>query len=182
MNEESTHRKVSLVTGANKGIGRGVAEQLSALGMTVVIGARDPLRGEAAAAALREAGGDAHAVTLDVTPASPAPDTCRPKRPRSSPRLRRPGHGPGRVRYQRLRCDRGDQRHAAAVAAITGATHRQCGGGRTAPAVSSMAPVASPDLPPFPGRGKTPPASKGGLVIRQAGIGSNWRYTERRNA
>ncbi|ATW47928.1 hypothetical protein CGZ69_08230 [Streptomyces peucetius subsp. caesius ATCC 27952] len=39
-------------------------------------------------------------------------------------------------------------------------------------AVSSMAPVASPDLPPFPERGKTSPASKGGLAIRQAGIGS----------
>lgn len=35
--------------------------------MTVLIGARDPRRGEEAAAALRAAGGDAHAVTLDVT-------------------------------------------------------------------------------------------------------------------
>jgi NAD(P)-dependent dehydrogenase (short-subunit alcohol dehydrogenase family) len=67
MSEEHTHRKVALVTGANKGIGRGVAGQLAALGMTVVIGARDPLRGEEAAAAVRAAGGDAHAVTLDVT-------------------------------------------------------------------------------------------------------------------
>jgi NAD(P)-dependent dehydrogenase (short-subunit alcohol dehydrogenase family) len=62
-----THRKVALVTGANKGIGRAAAEQLAALGMTVLIGARDPRRGEEAAAALRAAGGDAHAVTLDVT-------------------------------------------------------------------------------------------------------------------
>ncbi|MFG2260852.1 SDR family NAD(P)-dependent oxidoreductase [Streptomyces mirabilis] len=35
--------------------------------MTVLIGARDPRRGEDAAAALRAAGGDAHAVVLDVT-------------------------------------------------------------------------------------------------------------------
>src|ERR687897_3176568 len=62
-----THRKVALVTGANKGIGRAAAEQLAALGMTVLIGARDPRRGEEAAAAVRAAGGDAHAVTLDVT-------------------------------------------------------------------------------------------------------------------
>ncbi|GLY76049.1 SDR family oxidoreductase [Actinoallomurus iriomotensis] len=63
----SAQQKVALVTGANKGIGRAAAEQLAALGMTVLIGARDPQRGEEAAAALREAGGDVHAVTLDVT-------------------------------------------------------------------------------------------------------------------
>ncbi|MGY2011395.1 SDR family oxidoreductase [Nocardia gipuzkoensis] len=67
MSEQTTHQKVALVTGANKGIGRGAAEQLAAQGMVVLIGARDPRRGEEAAAALRAAGGAAHAVTLDVT-------------------------------------------------------------------------------------------------------------------
>ncbi|MEV0407654.1 SDR family NAD(P)-dependent oxidoreductase [Actinoallomurus sp. NPDC050550] len=67
MSEHTTHQKVALVTGANKGIGRAAAEQLAALGMTVLVGARDPRRGEEAAAALRAAGGDAYAVTLDVT-------------------------------------------------------------------------------------------------------------------
>ncbi|MFD6277364.1 SDR family oxidoreductase [Streptomyces sp. NPDC060209] len=73
MSEETTRQKVALVTGANKGIGRGIAEQLAALGMTVLLGSRDPQRGEEAAAALRATGGDVHAVTLDVT----AQDTVR---------------------------------------------------------------------------------------------------------
>jgi NAD(P)-dependent dehydrogenase (short-subunit alcohol dehydrogenase family) len=67
MNEHTTHQQVALITGASKGIGRATAEQLAALGITVLIGARNPRRGEEAAAALRAAGGDAHAVTLDVT-------------------------------------------------------------------------------------------------------------------
>ncbi|MFW6724018.1 SDR family oxidoreductase [Streptomyces sp. MAR4 CNY-716] len=67
MGEESTERKVALVTGANKGIGRGVAQQLATLGMTVLVGARDLRRGEEAALSLRLAGGDAHALALDVT-------------------------------------------------------------------------------------------------------------------
>ncbi|WP_214414476.1 SDR family NAD(P)-dependent oxidoreductase [Sphaerisporangium fuscum] len=66
MNEPTT-QKVAMITGANKGIGRATAEQLARLGMTVLVGARDLRRGEEAAAALRAAGGDAHAVTLDVT-------------------------------------------------------------------------------------------------------------------
>ena len=67
MSEHDTHQKVALITGANKGIGRAVAEQLTALGMTALIGARDPRRGEEAAAALRAAGGDAYVILLDVT-------------------------------------------------------------------------------------------------------------------
>jgi NAD(P)-dependent dehydrogenase (short-subunit alcohol dehydrogenase family) len=67
MSEHTAQRKVALVTGANKGIGRGVAARLAELGMTVLVGARDPGRGEEAAAELRAAGGDVHAVTLDVT-------------------------------------------------------------------------------------------------------------------
>ena len=69
MERQSTHRKVALVIGANKGIGRAAAEQLAALGMTVLVGARDPRRGAEATAAIRTAGGDAHAIGLDVTDA-----------------------------------------------------------------------------------------------------------------
>jgi NAD(P)-dependent dehydrogenase (short-subunit alcohol dehydrogenase family) len=56
-----------MITGANKGIGRASAEHLAALGMTVLIGARNGRRGEEAAAALRAGGGNAHLVHLDVT-------------------------------------------------------------------------------------------------------------------
>lgn len=63
MNDTTT----ALVTGANKGIGRAIAEGLAARGMTVLIGARDPGLGEKAAASLRDAGHDARAVALDVT-------------------------------------------------------------------------------------------------------------------
>jgi len=67
MSMHATHQKIALITGANRGIGRAAAEQLAGLGMTVLVGARDPRRGEEAASALRAAGGDVHAVTLDVT-------------------------------------------------------------------------------------------------------------------
>ncbi|MCC3275390.1 SDR family oxidoreductase [Arthrobacter sp. zg-Y20] len=58
---------ITLVTGANKGIGRQIAGQLSALGHTVVVAARSAVAGERAAAELRAEGGDAFAVVLDVT-------------------------------------------------------------------------------------------------------------------
>jgi NAD(P)-dependent dehydrogenase (short-subunit alcohol dehydrogenase family) len=59
--------KVALVTGANKGIGHEIARQLAALGLTVFAAARDPERGEASAAKLREEGLDVRFVALDVT-------------------------------------------------------------------------------------------------------------------
>ncbi|PSK96019.1 NAD(P)-dependent dehydrogenase (short-subunit alcohol dehydrogenase family) [Murinocardiopsis flavida] len=77
MIEHTGHRKVAVVTGANKGIGRAIAERLAAQGTTVVVGARDLRRGEDTAAAVRAAGGDAHAVTLDVTDPATAEDAAK---------------------------------------------------------------------------------------------------------
>src|SRR5882672_7931963 len=57
-------KPVALVTGANQGIGLQIAKDLVALGYTVLVGSRNPERGEAAAL---EGGSDAHALRLDVT-------------------------------------------------------------------------------------------------------------------
>lgn len=59
-------RAVAVVTGANRGIGLEVARQLARRGVTVVIGAREAAKGEAAAGELASEGLDAHAVVLDV--------------------------------------------------------------------------------------------------------------------
>ncbi|WP_030798648.1 SDR family oxidoreductase [Streptomyces sp. NRRL S-337] len=58
---------ITLVTGANKGIGRQIAAQLGALGHSVVVGARNTELGQKAATELRESGADATSVMLDVT-------------------------------------------------------------------------------------------------------------------
>ncbi|MFN7926666.1 MAG: SDR family oxidoreductase [Blastocatellia bacterium] len=62
-----TTNKVALITGANKGLGLEVARQLGQQGITVVLGARDETKGQAAAAQLKAEGIDAHSVKLDVT-------------------------------------------------------------------------------------------------------------------
>jgi NAD(P)-dependent dehydrogenase (short-subunit alcohol dehydrogenase family) len=69
--EAMTETTIALVTGANKGIGYAIADQLATgHAVTVLLGARDPGKGHQTAAALRERGGDVRAITLDVT--SPA--------------------------------------------------------------------------------------------------------------
>lgn len=56
-------RRTALVTGANRGIGLAIAGALAARGHRVLLGARDPAKGEAAAATLA---GEVVPVTLDV--------------------------------------------------------------------------------------------------------------------
>lgn len=59
--------KIALITGANRGLGLEAARQLAPLGYTIILGARDKAKGEAAAAQLRASGLDAHAVQLEVS-------------------------------------------------------------------------------------------------------------------
>ncbi|MFI0730644.1 SDR family NAD(P)-dependent oxidoreductase [Streptomyces sp. NPDC021225] len=59
--------RIALVTGANKGVGRTIAQQLAELGMTVWLGARDPERGKQAESELRDLGLDVRFIRLDVT-------------------------------------------------------------------------------------------------------------------
>ena len=60
-------RPVAVVSGANRGIGRRVAERLGAAGYRVCVGSRDREGGEAVAAGIRADGGEAFAAALDVT-------------------------------------------------------------------------------------------------------------------
>ncbi len=58
--------KIALVTGGNKGIGLETVRQLARAGVRVILGARDPAKGAAAAAALRSEGIAVDAQSLDV--------------------------------------------------------------------------------------------------------------------
>ena len=60
------NEKIALVTGANKGIGLETARQLAQQKITVLLGARDRSRGEAAARKLSQAGLDVRFLEIDV--------------------------------------------------------------------------------------------------------------------
>ncbi|HJL16371.1 MAG TPA: SDR family oxidoreductase [Sandaracinaceae bacterium LLY-WYZ-13_1] len=59
----------ALITGASRGLGRALAEALAERGARVVLVAREAAPLEAAAEAIRAAGGDAHALPADVAAA-----------------------------------------------------------------------------------------------------------------
>lgn len=63
-------RPVALVSGANRGIGFAIASALAKAGHRVALGARKLAEGEAAAARIVGAGGDAYALQLDVADAA----------------------------------------------------------------------------------------------------------------
>ena len=65
---------VALVTGANTGIGKEIARQLAAAGLAVWVGSRDAARGERV---VKEIGGDARLLVLDVTHAASITDAAR---------------------------------------------------------------------------------------------------------
>jgi NAD(P)-dependent dehydrogenase (short-subunit alcohol dehydrogenase family) len=58
---------IALISGANKGIGYETARGLGAKKITVLVGARDEARGQAAVAKLKAEGADARFVKLDVS-------------------------------------------------------------------------------------------------------------------
>jgi NAD(P)-dependent dehydrogenase (short-subunit alcohol dehydrogenase family) len=64
---ENAQADIALVTGSNQGIGFEIARGLATKKIKVLVGSRDESRGQRAAERIRETGGNAHFLKLDVT-------------------------------------------------------------------------------------------------------------------
>ncbi|HAJ42657.1 MAG TPA: 3-hydroxybutyrate dehydrogenase, partial [Alcanivorax sp.] len=60
-------QRVAVITGAGRGIGRAIAERYAREGARVAVADLDSATAEEAAAAIRDAGGEALALAMDVT-------------------------------------------------------------------------------------------------------------------
>ena len=70
-------KRIALVTGANKGIGKEIARQLAKQDVHVIMGARDHKRGQAAVDELSKEGLSVELVVLDVTNDSSVADAAK---------------------------------------------------------------------------------------------------------
>ncbi len=94
--------KVAFISGSTRGIGRTMAEMFAAEGAQVVVTGRSVDKGEKVATRIRDAGGDATFVRLDVSDEASVPGgrrrRDRPLRPVDHPDQQRRAHRPRRAR------------------------------------------------------------------------------------
>jgi len=76
MSEQKEKQKIAVVTGAGRGIGRGIAESLARDGMHVICVSKSESSCGTAAEAIRSSGGSADAIALDVSSGEQIRQTC----------------------------------------------------------------------------------------------------------